>query len=1529
MTRILSSAVALVMAAALGLAALPSTGSAQKALVYCPPSDTTGCDYIVSALSASGGPFPSGVDRGYDGGSSTVNLATADLSQYAAIIIPSLADDSTSTPYGLLRSSTVAPRLNAVLGHVAVWSGTPDQGTGNVTAKETLLRHLAAWAAIGNTAPRATGLVVLEDFSDDVTQRYAWLGSVAGLAMGADTTLGSYASVNAVTATGTQILDEGGSVLAYANMATFGLTLPGGSSGIVDAVAGDGGTAVLVTATARATGPTVVTDRPDYPPGDTVVITGTGWKPGETVALLLHEVNTGHADRTFAAIADGVGKIFNNQFSPDSSHIGVTFILTATGKTSGLTAQTTFTDGNLGVSASPTTISPNQPSSAGVSDNTQLTVGSQGSATSNVSVRIRQGTSIGGTLVRTLAVGDIAKGANATVTWDGKDDNGIFVAEGTYTARAFDPSDGETAAPGQAATIVVDNTNPAVAITSISPLTPVPGSSATISGTATDGGSGVASVTLTITVPGGSTLTPTVTNTGSNFSTWSATFTPSASGSYSATAKATDRAANNATSPPFPFSVQSPCTPPSITTQPSSVTATVGQQASFTVVATGSAPLGYQWRKGGTNISGAISATYTIASVAATDAGSYDVVVSGACTPSATSQTATLTVNKIATTLTTAAAIGSFGGTTTLSATLKDASNGAVTGKSISFALNGTAAGTATTDGSGVATLSSASLGAIAAGSYPSGVSASFAGDASFSSSSGTGSLTVSQKPLTASITAADKVYDATTAATITGSTLTGARPGDNVSLAVGSATFDSKSVGTAKTVTATGLSLTGTDAGNYTVNATAATTADITPKGLAVGTVTVANKEYDGNTTATITGRTLASGGVLGTDDVSLSGGTATFNDKNVGTAKAVSITGLGLTGRDAGNYSLNPATASSTADITPRLLTVSATGVSREYNGTTAATVNLSDNRISGDALTLAYASASFADKNVGTNKPVSVSGISISGTDAGNYTANTTASTTADITPRPLVVTATGHDKVYDGTAAATVDLHDDRVSGDVLTAGYGSAAFNNKNVGTSKPVSVSGIAVSGADAGNYTFNTTTSTTAEITALRITGSFTVANKVYDGTTAATIATRNLTGTIGSDDVSLSGGTATFSDKNVGTGKSVTGTGFALAGTDAPNYDLTSVGTTSADITVRGLVVAATGQNKTYDGTTTATVTLSDDRVSGDQLTASYALASFSDKNVGTGKAISVSGIAISGTDAGNYKANTTTTTTADITQRPVTVTADAKSKTYGDADPALTYQITSGSVVDGDAFTGALSRVSGENVGPYAINQGTVALSTNYELSFVPGVLTINQRPITITADPKTKVFGTPDPALTYKLTAGTLVNSDALTGSLTRAPGEDVGTYAILQGSVSAGPNYAITYIGSNLTIQSWTLTGYYQPVDMSAGGLVYNTVKGGSTVPLKFNVYQATSAGTNERTDVGAIKSFTQASVACTTGAAQDPVEVTTTGGTILRYDATGHQFIQNWQTPKAAGACYKVTMTTLDGSTLQAYFMLK
>jgi lipopolysaccharide export system protein LptA len=87
--------------------------------------------------------------------------------------------------------------------------------------------------------------------------------------------------------------------------------------------------------------------------------------------------------------------------------------------------------------------------------------------------------------------------------------------------------------------------------------------------------------------------------------------------------------------------------------------------------------------------------------------------------------------------------------------------------------------------------------------------------------------------------------------------------------------------------------------------------------------------------------------------------------------------------------------------------------------------------------------------------------------------------------------------------------------------------------------------------------------------------------------------------------------------------------------------------------------------------------------------------------------------------------------------ITAKPITVTANAQTKTYGDADPALTYG-TSVALISGDAFSGALTRATGEGFGTYAISQGTLALSSNYTLSFTGANLTIGKKTVSVTAN-----------------------------------------------------------------------------------------------------------------------------------------------------------------------------------------------
>src|SRR5207249_890213 len=123
----------------------------------------------------------------------------------------------------------------------------------------------------------------------------------------------------------------------------------------------------------------------------------------------------------------------------------------------------------------------------------------------------------------------------------------------------------------------------------------------------------------------------------------------------------------------------------------------------------------------------------------------------------------------------------------------------------------------------------------------------------------------------------------------------------------------------------------------------------------------------------------------------------------------------------------------------------------------------------------------------------------------------------------------------------------------------------------------------------------------------------------------------------------------------------------------------------------------------------------------------------------------------ITLSGGSDNNYSL-TLSNGTLTVTAAALTVTADGKSKVYGEGDPALTYQVTSGTLVKRDRLSGGLSRVAGENVGAYAIEQGTLAASSNYTLSYVGANLSITPHGLLAQADNVSRGYGAQNPALT---------------------------------------------------------------------------------------------------------------------------------------------------------------------------------
>ena len=629
-----------------------------------------------------------------------------------------------------------------------------------------------------------------------------------------------------------------------------------------------------------------------------------------------------------------------------------------------------------------------------------------------------------------------------------------------------------------------------------------------------------------------------------------------------------------------------------------------------------------------------------------------------------------------------------------------------------------------------------------------------------------TADITVKEVTASGTITANNKAYDGTTDAELvyTGVTLTGKVEGDNLTVSA-TGVFADKNVGTGKTVNISEWVLDGTDKDNYIMASSGqptTTTADITAAEITVSGITAENKAYDGNTTAILVYTNATLMGKVEGDNLTITA-TGLFDNKNVGTDKDVTISGLTLGGSDASNYVLAATgqQATSTADITAKDITASGTITAsiKEYDGNTSATLDISDVTLTGvvDGDDIAFtATGTFADKNVGTGKTVTI-GLALSGNDAGNYNITSPSiptSTTADITVREVTAsgTITANNKAYDGTTDAelvyTGVTLTGKVEGDNLTVSA-TGVFADKNVGTGKTVNISEWVLDGTDKDNYIMASSgqpTTTTADITAAEITVSgITAENKAYDGNTTAILVYTNATlmGKVEGDNLTITA-TGLFDNKNVGTDKTVTISGLALDGTDKDNYQLATSGqqeATTANITAKDVTVSGiTAENKEYDGNTTATLVYTgvtfNGKLDGETLEVT-ATGAFEDKNVGTDKTVNISDLALDGTDKDNYQLATSgqqETTTANITPATATVTADDKTKGFGDADPTFTATVTG--LKNGDdesvlAFT--FSRVEGEDVGGYTITPSGDAEQGNYNVTYATGTLTITAKSI----------------------------------------------------------------------------------------------------------------------------------------------------------------------------------------------------
>jgi hypothetical protein len=499
--------------------------------------------------------------------------------------------------------------------------------------------------------------------------------------------------------------------------------------------------------------------------------------------------------------------------------------------------------------------------------------------------------------------------------------------------------------------------------------------------------------------------------------------------------------------------------------------------------------------------------------------------------------------------------------------------------------------------------------------------------------------------------------------------------------------------------------------------------------------------------------------------------------------------------------NPNYNVSKTDSTLTVTAKAATVAANPKSKTYGDANPALTAVVTGTVNGDTLTFSLATTTLQFSNVG-DYPITVT----LGANP-NYSVTKTDGTLT-VTPKDATVTANDKNKTY-GDANPTLDATvTGTVNGDVLTYTLATTATATSGVG-SYPITVT----LGANP-NYTVTKTDSTLA-VTAKVATVAANPKSKTYGDTNP--MLTAVVTGEVpGGDALNYTLATTATQFSGVGSYPITVTLGAN------PNYSVTKTDSTLT-VTAKAATVAANLKSKTYSTANPALDATVTGTVNGDVLNYTLTTTALEFSAVGSYP------ITVTLGANPNYSV-TKTDSMLTVTAKAATVAADHKTKTYGDANPALTAVVTG--TVNGDVlnYTIATTATAPSEVGNYPITV-TLGSNPNYSVTKTDSTLTITARPITVAADAKTKVYGTPDPALTYKVTSGSLVNGDSFSGSLTRVAGENVGTYAIQQGSLALNSSYNLTYVGTNLTITAATLTVTPDGNKTKIYGAPFNTFTG--------------------------------------------------------------------------------------------------
>ena len=467
--------------------------------------------------------------------------------------------------------------------------------------------------------------------------------------------------------------------------------------------------------------------------------------------------------------------------------------------------------------------------------------------------------------------------------------------------------------------------------------------------------------------------------------------------------------------------------------------------------------------------------------------------------------------------------------------------------------------------------------------------------------------LTVNRKQLNLAIKGSvTKTYDGTSTAALTSGNyeLTNFFGTETVTVSKTVGLFDSPAVGAGKTVSVVNLTASdfapasGTLLANYTLpTSSSGAVGVISPKILTASVRGTVTKIYDGTSTAILASENYTLSGLVPNESVTISKTAGLYESAAAGEGRTVSVALSAsdfapASGTLLANYTLPTAASGAVGVITRKALTGSFAARNKVYDGNAGAVIEARSvsGAISGDEVNHSGGAAAFSAATVGSSKTVTLTGASLVGAKASNYTLASAGTATANITPKQLTVAGlSASNKVYDRTSSAVLagsaSLQGKIPDDDVTLLAAPTGAFPDANIGKGKPVAVT-AALAGASKDNYSL-ADLSLAADITpkSLTLTG-LSAQPKVYNGNKSAVFTgTPSIQGIISPDEVSIATTPAllvAFETTDAGTGKRVVVT-WSLAGVARGNYVPTPLAL-SADISKAALKVTAKNETKAY---------------------------------------------------------------------------------------------------------------------------------------------------------------------------------------------------------------------------------------------------------------------------------------------------------------------------------------------------------